>query len=100
MSSAAEVEGGSGVVVDDAVAVAGGAVVDVRDAASCGAVPCDPGSGDFHLDRFVGADAFVGVGQGSDVFETDAFAMAVDVEAVIAGVLRRDVSNDDVRAGD
>lgn len=52
----------AGAVVDDTVAVAGDAVVDVSDSAGCGTVRCDFGSDDFHLNRFVGADSFVGIG--------------------------------------
>ena len=71
---------------------------------------CDPACGrpipgdlrvhDVHLHGFVGADAFVSIRQGLDVFEANAEAITMDVKAVVGCVQGRDVFHGEVGAHD
>ena len=92
-------KGGSRIVVNDAVAVGGHRIIDISDAAGDGSIPCNFGINDFHFRGLVGTDPFVRTRQGPDLFQSDASAMTVDIEAVVPGIFYGQVTNDDIGTG-
>ena len=93
-------ERGTEIVMNFAAGVGRDAVVHICHTTSGGTVPGDLGIHDIHLHGFVGADALVAVGKSLHIFQVDAKAVAVDVEAVVGGMQRGDVFHGEVGAGD
>lgn len=97
---AGELEGSAEVVMDHAIFVTGGALVYISHATFHRAVPGNFSVLHFHLNFFVSADAFVCVGEGSDVLQFDADPCIVDIEAIVGRAHGGDIAYDNVGASD
>ena len=99
-SVSTKVESGSGIVVDNTILVAGDAGIDIGNSSSGRTIEGNLRSNDNHLDCRMSTDPLIGIGKGFYVFQTDTFAVSMNVETIIPSVLRGEVADNDMGAGD